>query len=75
MNNNIYQVKHLYPTKSGIVGLLYNGKNVIFEKNDIFEADGIKYKMIDFLNYEPYDSTLDKGVKILKTIKETIPCI
>lgn len=74
-NINIYKVKHLHPTNSGIVGLLYNGENVIFKKNDIFEVDGIKYKMIDFFNYEPYESKLDKGIQILKTIKETIPCI
>ena len=59
----------------GAIGLTYSGKNIDLQKDDIFELDDETYIMLDNRNYEPYESNLEKGINILKTIKETIPFI
>ena len=51
------------------------GANIDLQKDDIFELDDETYIMLDNRNYEPYESNLEKGINILKTIKETIPFI
>lgn len=61
-NKNYPKCKILNNTKDGVIGLTYEGKNIIFGQNDIFEYNGTKYKMIDRLNYVEYISLWDKFV-------------